>query len=218
MEITFEGISFSEPGFPDEPWDESALASVCRGSVPDEYREFLKRVNGGIPYPSGYRPTFDDEPDAAQTLVANGPNPILNDIANYAILPSRVACFYGLGRSNREMDLRAVILGRTVTDRNDAGSLLPVAEDSTGTPILMSISIDHFGWIYDYDEDIEFDDAYGPRSTLDELSQLVLAESFTEFLHGLHVARAKFPAGFEITDAHLKALQLGGYEDKRTRD
>jgi len=174
-------------------------------SLSEDYLEFLLKVNGGSPVPSAYK-----EPDLEDFVI---PDQIQSDLLKYTISPSRIDHFLGLNPSSTG-NLEALSIGTKYTTRDDATSLLLIAFDKVGTPIYMSLSNEKKGWIYDYEEDIEFGtDVPDEVTPLSEMDHLLLAKSFHEFIESLFPARVSFAKNFQPTKEHFYAIRLGGYED-----
>lgn len=182
--------------------------------LPEDYVEFLLKVNGDSPVPSAYRKAcledlneLDLPPESAIS------NRILSDLLRYSVSPSRIDSFLGLN-PNSTYSLDALTPGTKYTTRSDASSLLLIAFDKVGTPIYISLSSETRGWIYDFDEDIEFDTEYSDEPTpLSEMAHLLLAKSFREFLENLFPARVLFAKNFVPTPEHVEAIRQGGFED-----
>lgn len=183
-------------------------------SLPEDYREFLLKVNGGRPEPSAYKePDLEDfeGEDLPPEIVI--PDQIQSDLLKYTISPSRIDHFLGLNPSSTE-NLEALSIGAEYTTQDNATSLLLIAFDKVGTPIYMSLSNEKKGWIYDYEEDIEFGTDFPDEVIpLSEMDHLLLAKSFHEFIESLFPARVSFAKNFQPTKEHFDAIRLGGYED-----
>ncbi|QDU15262.1 SMI1 / KNR4 family protein [Gimesia maris] len=182
--------------------------------LPEDYVEFLCRVNGGSPIPSAYREACLDDLEELDLLPESAiPDQIQSDLLRYTIAPSRIDCFLGLNPNTTD-SLEALTAGTNYTTRSDASSLLLIAFDKVGTPIYMSLASDKRGWIYDFDEEIEFDAEYSDEPTpLSEMEHLLLAKSFREFIQSLFPARVLFARNFQPTAQHLAAIKQAGYED-----
>lgn len=214
MEKSFGNILFHDVR---PPVTETQIREFERShsiELPEDYVEFLCKVNGGSPVPSAYREACLEDLEELDLLPESAiPDRIQSDLLRYSATPSRIDCFLGLNPASTN-DLEALSSGAKYTTRSDASSLLLIAFDKVGTPIYMSVSNAKKGWIYDFDEDLEFDAEYSDEPTpLSEMDHLLLAKSFREFIHSLFPARVLFAKNFQPTPQHLAAIQLAGYED-----
>ncbi|QDT29397.1 SMI1 / KNR4 family protein [Gimesia panareensis] len=183
-------------------------------SLPKDYFDFLLKINGGSPIPSAYKePDLEDFEGEELPPGIVIPDQIQSDLLKYTISPSRIDHFLGLNPASTE-NLEALTIGTKYTTKDDASSLLLIAFDKVGTPIYLSLSDEKKGWIYDFEEDIDFG-LYDPgeATPLSELDHLVLAKSFREFVESLFPARVHFAKNFQPTEKHLDAIRQSGTED-----
>jgi len=127
--------------------------------LPDDYRQFLIRQNGGRPV----SPVF--------TFVESSRGPT----------DSSVAWFLSVHQgkySNFEKDFRNF----KVVQRRMPDNLVPIAHDPFGNEICMSFSGDDRGAIYFWDHESEADEGEEPTYN----NCYLIAKSLTEFLDGLH--------------------------------
>lgn len=215
MKLKYREKWFESAGGSDEPFDEKAFREFFQGSVPQDYLEFLVDVNGGIPLQTGFfdplRSGGEDSTD--RPFITYTPSSVLSDVLNYAKIPRRIDCFFGVGRHIKWMDLAFLFCGRRLTAESNASSLLPIAGVKSGGTIYLSVAADFFGRIYQDDEDVEFNTEHGEATTLGEMEHLFLKESFSGFIDDLFPAFAEFPKGIVVTDEHHRILELGGYVD-----
>jgi hypothetical protein len=119
--------------------------------------------------------------------------------------PPRIDRFYHVGRGSDS--LQAAIVGQHgFSDEADASSLIAVAFSSLACPIYMSLSRAHYGAIFQFDDDFDFEP--GPEVTLlQDIQDLLIACSFSELLQRLFDPKPIFKPGFTPTSLHLKLLR-----------
>ncbi|MCE9561599.1 MAG: SMI1/KNR4 family protein [Planctomycetes bacterium] len=126
--------------------------------LPDDYREFLRAVNGGIPTPGEFEMAKPSR-------------------------PSERVCidfFYGIGATRRQNDLLRE--QREVIERTDSlpKGFVTIGLDPGGAPYFISTTGKKSGAIYFYDPDGFLDPGGSPQSYL-------VARSFTDLLARLAV-------------------------------
>jgi cell wall assembly regulator SMI1 len=121
--------------------------------LPQDYRDFLLEHNGGVPQPD----TFD-------LLLAGKPS------------SSDVRRFLGIGGASQDSleTQRKLDTNHVMPD-----SLLPIAYDSGGSVICLSVREADYGKVYFWDnQDVDLSDPYR--------NVYYVANSFTEFLNSLY--------------------------------
>lgn len=127
-------------------------------SLPEEYKKFLLKNNGGKP-------------------VAEDAFHYESELETYS--DSAVRYFFSLFSDNNSVEYNFEIY---VLAKRIPSSMLPIAADYAGNVVCISISNDTFGKIYfwDHEEELEDDDNNPSHDNL-----YLIADSFTEFLGSL---------------------------------
>ena len=189
-----------------------------RLSLPDDYCEFLLRYNGGVPRPSGISTPGEDSSTIGlgnKALIENLEAELnsTSDVVRHrelasdieflrnAVIPCRVARLYGAETS--PLGLRQHLLSGSLPDATWVEQLLPIGEESGGTPIWLSLG-DDYGAVYMMIP--EYDD------TAVECEDLKLASSFSDFLFGLTPARVRYSPGFVPLQRHVSIFRLNEYD------
>ena len=187
-------------------------------TLPEDYRRFLLRVNGGRTRPSSYRyPRWtadstwgDPEPvetewmfpkpskDQLQLLQA------LAELKAFTKSPPKVRAFCYLSRG--DYSLTALLAARKVTRLPDNSSLLPIAFNQANQPIWLSLSEAHFGSVFQFDEALDPVKNSQNPAHLDESIDLKIADSFSEFVRGFFKGEPMMKPGFTLGTHHRRVM------------
>jgi len=204
----------------DPPVNESELNEVekqHRIRLPVDYKDFIVSINGGSPQPSGFC-MLDESPGqlgaGSGSLVAMLETELgvsentsriqeLKEDINFlknSYIPQRVERLYGLHSIPPSLQWRIQLM----VDSPDDWTLrlLPIGEDSNGTPILMSLNQPDFGAIYCMSLD-----GSEPSET-SELKQFRVARSFSEFIQQLFPANVLYATGMTPSPRHKLIFQI----------
>ena len=215
---SFNGVEFIDcKALPSEQ-DLDQWIAERQLTLPEDYRRFLLRVNGGRTRPSSFRyPRWTNdstwgEPQPVETEWMF-PKPskdqlqLLNALAElkaYTKSPPKVRTFCYLSRG--DFSLMALLAARKVTRSPDSSSLLPIAFNQANQPIWLSLSESHFGSVF------QFDDALDPLkhtqnfARIDESIDLKIADSFSEFVRGFFKGETIMKPGFTLGPHHRRVL------------
>ena len=186
---------------------------------PEDYREFLQRVNGGKPKPGGYKhPRWEQDLNWPEPPQVDGvgmfPRPneqqlialrAIAEVHANTKTPPHIDRFYHVGRGSES--LQATLVGQQpISEKADVSSLVAVAFSSLACPIYMSLSKSDYGAIFQFDEEFDFDP--GPETTrLQDIQDLRIASSFNDLLLKLFDPKPILKPGFTPTSLQLKLLR-----------
>jgi cell wall assembly regulator SMI1 len=150
---------------PASPGDVEALESEIGSRLPDDFRRFLMRCDGGY---------------AAGTCFV-GPKPDGED--TYVTIADVFGLRYGDDRS-----LRHLIRSSSAGPSSRPPALLPIMGDLGGNLICLALTGEDRGRVYFFDHErspdpSDWEDGVGPESHLERL-----ADSFADFVDGLQPA------------------------------
>lgn len=217
----FNGVEFIDCKVLPPEQDLDHWIAQCRLTLPEDYRRFLLRVNGGRTRPSSYRyPRWTNdstwgEPETVETEWML-PKPskdqlqLLNALAElkaFTKSPPKVRAFCYLSRG--DYSLTALLAERKITRLPDNSSLMPIAFNQANQPIWLSLSETHFGSVF------QFDDALDPVKNaqnaqnlahLDDSIDLKIADSFSEFVRGFFKGEPILKPGFTLGTHHRRVM------------
>jgi cell wall assembly regulator SMI1 len=151
------GLNFEEKG---RNLSEKALVAFEKKvgtQLPNDYRDFLRRVNGGILVKEMVFPIKGEESDS----VIDG--------------------FYTLAKSSDEFETIADALETFVLEKRMPAWFLPVAADVFGNQICLSLAEADFGTVYFWNHEQE------PETVTEQFDNVhLVSPSFREFLALLH--------------------------------
>jgi len=136
--------------------DLASLEQRLRIKLPDDYRAFLLRHNGGVPERAGFR--FKDDPDPDSGSMVN-----------------RFLAVYDGRYDNFEQTFQT-FKGR---EPRLPAELVPIARDPGGNVICIATAGPNTGAVYFWDHERE-----GNRPSYDNIH--LIANNFEEFLEGLY--------------------------------
>lgn len=189
-----------------------------RLTLPEDYRRFLLRVNGGRTRPSSYRyPRWTNdstwgEPEPVETEWMF-PKPskdqlqLLNALAElkaFTKSPPKVRAFCYLSRG--DYSLAALLAERKITRLPDSSSLMPIAFNQANQPIWLSLSETHFGSVFQSDNALDPAKNTQDLAHLDESVDLKIADSFSEFVRGFFKGEAIMKPGFTLGPHHRRVM------------
>jgi hypothetical protein len=130
------------------------LESALGYELPQEYRSFLKKYNGGAPKESA----------------------VLFDSKKLGIHGSTIGYFYGVGTGSEDV----LKMTKTLSGSIPIG-MIPIADTPDGNYFLMSLRNDSFAKIYYFDHEVEPRLPFEPARSLPDNMEIV-APTFGEFL------------------------------------
>ena len=150
-----------EPLFPPVAADEVArFEAELPAPLPDDYRAFLERQNGGMPDPNKFRVAWVADEHAGRYPRSN------------------LDILFGLGSEPEHADLRH---NREILSGSVADNLLPIGLDPAANRILLGLSGDEAGRVYLWVNEFEPDSGFTPVQGLG-----FVADSFSALINGLH--------------------------------
>lgn len=190
----------------------------CELFLPEDYKRFLLRVNGGRTRPSSYRyPRWTSNttwgtPQMVETqwMIPKPTRDQLNllealaEVKAYTRTPPKVRTFCYFARG--DYSIEALLSDRKVTRSPDSSSLLPIACNDSNQPIWMSLSERYFGAVFHFDAGLDPNKNKERHAGLDDFMDLKIANSFSEFVRGLYKGVTMMKPGFSPSVHHLRVM------------
>ncbi len=215
---SFNGVEFIDCKVLPSEQELEQWITRCQLTLPEDYKRFLLRVNGGRTRPSSYRyPRWiadsawgEPEPVETEWMI---PKPskdqlqllkALAEIKAFTKIPPKVRAFCYLSRG--DFSLAALLSARKVTRLPDSSSLLPIAFNQANQPIWLSLSETHFGEVFQFDDVLDPVKSTPNFACLDDSLDLKIADSFSEFVRGFFKGEAIMKPGFTLGTHHRRVM------------
>ncbi|HBJ34415.1 MAG TPA: hypothetical protein DDZ51_06550 [Planctomycetaceae bacterium] len=190
--------------------------------LPVDYKDFIVSINGGSPRPSGFC-MLDESPGQLGAGTASLVEVLENELdasdstsrrqelkedINFlknSYIPQRVDRLYGFYSIPPSLHWRFELMVGSPGEWTLR--LLPIGEDSDGTPILMSLNENDFGSIYC----MAIDGSEPSESS--GLKQFRVGRSFSDFIQRLFPARILYAAGMTPPPRHRLIFRIDEYDE-----
>jgi len=214
----FNGVEFIDCKALPEANEVDEWMERCQLTLPEDYKRFLLRVNGGRTRPNSYQfPRWtrnstwaEPKPVEVQWMI---PKPkgdqlkllmALAEINAYTKSPPKVRAFCYLARG--DYSLANLLADRKVTRSHDSSSLLPIAFNNANEPIWISLSEKYFGVVFQFEDALDPEKVSATVPCLDGFLDLKIADSFSEFVRGLFKGTTMMKPGFTLNVHHRRVI------------